>query len=119
MKLRGRLSTLVLIITAGLALVVPSVSALGSQQNPQTGAFGFEGTVPGNPPKQGATITVPTNGQVFTNVPITVAGLCPSGLLIKVFSNNVFVGSTMCNNGSFTLQIALFAGTNDLVAKDF
>lgn len=119
MKLRGKVGSIALIIVASFALVSTSASAIGSQQNPQTGAFGFEGTVPGNPPKQGAIITIPANGQTFTNVPITVAGLCPTGLLIKVFSNNVFIGSTVCANGSFNIKVGLFAGRNDLVARDF
>jgi hypothetical protein len=39
--------------------------------------------------------------------------------LVKVFSNNVFVGSTMCSVGSYSLEIGLFAGQNDLVARLF
>ena len=50
-------------------------------------------------------------------MPITVSGLCPSGLLVKIFSNNIFVGSTVCSNGSYSLQVDLFSGQNDLVAR--
>jgi hypothetical protein len=46
-----------------------------------------------------------------------VAGLCKTGLLIKVFSNNVFVGSVTCTNGSYSLKVDLFSGRNDLVAR--
>ncbi len=96
-----------------------SIGALGSQQNPQSGTLGFEGTVLGVPPTQAATIAIPTNGQTFTNIPITVSGLCETGLLIKIFANNVFVGATQCSNSSYSLQVDLFSGTNDLVARDY
>jgi hypothetical protein len=96
-----------------------AVGALGSQQNPQSGTLGFEGTVPGVPPTQAATIAIPTNGQTFTNIPITVSGLCESGLLIKIFSNNVFIGAVQCANSTYSLQVDLFSGTNDLVARDY
>jgi len=103
-----------------LVLTVPmSSTALGSQQNPQTSSLGVEGTIPAPAPTQAATIATPGSGQTFTNIPITVAGLCPSSLLIKVFSNNVFVGSTVCSSGSYTLQADLFSGQNDLVARDY
>lgn len=88
-------------------------------ENPQDGSLGITGTIPSEPPTQGATISNPTNGQVFNNIPITVSGLCPSGLLVKIFDNNVFMGSTMCVNGSYSIQISLFSGRNDLVARVF
>ncbi len=101
-----------------VALLVPlRASALGSQQNPQSTSFGLEGRISSPPPTQAATISTPTNGQVFTSTPITVAGLCKSGLLVKVFSNNVFVGATVCVNGSYTLKVDLFSGQNDLVVR--
>jgi hypothetical protein len=56
---------------------------------------------------------------VFTSSPITVSGLCQTGLLIKIFSNNIFVGSEICTDGSFSLQVPLFSGLNDLVAQSF
>jgi len=101
---------------ACFAFAVPA-SALGSQQNPQSSSVGLEGTVPGAAPTQAATIGVPTNGQVFTSSPITVSGLCKTGLLVKIFSNNIFVGSALCTNGSFSLKIDLFSGRNDLIAR--
>lgn len=83
----------------------------------QSGAIGIQGTIPSPPPSRGATIVVPNNGAIFTDVPITVSGLCPTGLLVKIFDNNVFVGSVVCVNGSYSLQIDLFSGRNDLVAR--
>ncbi len=95
------------------------VSAQAQVENPQSGSIGIEGKIPSAPPTRGATITTPSNGQTFVRTPITVAGLCPTGLLVKIFANNVFVGSVQCSGGSYSLQIDLFAGQNDLVARVF
>lgn len=92
-------------------------AAAATQQ--QSGSIGLQGTVNGKPPSQAPTISSPSNGQNFTSIPITVTGLCQSGLLVEVFTNNVFAGSTECANGSYSLQIGLFNDRNDLTAKDY
>jgi hypothetical protein len=106
-------------IAVGVFILALSHLALAAPppQNPQTGSVGLQGEIPSAPPANGATITVPGNGQNFTTTPITVAGSCPAGLLVEIFKNNVFSGSTPCNGGSFSLQIDLFDGKNDLVAR--
>jgi hypothetical protein len=88
-------------------------------ENPQNGAIGVQGRIPSAPPRTGATIVTPRDGQTFTSIPITVSGLCPAGLLVKIFSNNVFVGSTVCVGGSYSIQVDLFSGQNDLIARVF
>src|SRR3982751_1352453 len=98
-----------LLVSCFLFLVsfTPPAAGLGSQQNPQTGAVGLEGTVKSPPPTQAATIAVPGNGATFKSTPITVSGLCKTGLLVKIFSNNIFVGAATCANGSYSLQADL------------
>jgi hypothetical protein len=86
---------------------------------PQDGTAGLQGTVKTPPPTTAPTIAVPTSGQTFTNMPITVSGTCTTDLLIKIFANNVFVGSALCTSGSYSLQVTLFEGRNDLVARQF
>ncbi len=109
-----------LIISVVLSIGFASqVYAIGSQQNPQSGTMGLQATIPSPPPSQAATIAVPSNGQSFTSLPITVSGLCPSNLLIKVLDNNIFVGSAVCTGGSYSLKIFLFNGLNDLIAQDY
>lgn len=108
----------VMVVTSGV-MSQPVLGAAPQPQNPQLGSVGVEGTIPSKPPSQAPTIVTPRNGQTFTDSPITVAGLCTSGLLVKIFSNNIFVGSVMCENGSYSLQIDLFSGRNDLVARSF
>jgi hypothetical protein len=105
----------------GLLMVIPAgAHAAGSSvTDPQNGSVGLTGTLPGPPPTQGATIESPSNGQSFTTLPVTVDGLCPSGLLVKVLINNVFSGSSECNNGSWSVSVSLFSGSNSIVAIDY
>ena len=110
------------IIAATLAIllgVAPSVQAAIPPPGPSRSSVGVEGTIPSPAPTQAATITTPTNGAVFTSIPITVSGLCKTGLLVKIFSNNIFVGSVMCVGGSYSVQVSLFSGKNELVARVF
>ena len=85
--------------------------------DPAPGGYGLEATKTQAPPTEGATITVPGNGASFTNSPITVQGICPTDLLVQVYNNNVMVGAVMCENGSFSIEVSLFAGTNELKAS--
>jgi hypothetical protein len=102
-----------------LAGVRLTANAQQPAPGPQNGSVGVEGVIPSPPPTQAATIVSPANGQTFTNIPITVSGLCPNDTLVKIFSNEIFVGSAVCTNGSYSLQISLFSGRNDLVARVF
>lgn len=86
-------------------------------ENPKGNSFGMEGKISAPAPTQGARITSPSGGQNFTTPFITVSGICPSGLLVEVLNNGVLVGSTLCERGSFSIQIGLFPGQNELTAK--
>ena len=97
----------------------PNVRPLIPLLNPedQGNSVGIQGTISAPPPTQAATITTPVNGQNFSNEPIiTVAGFCPDGVDVRIFNNGVFAGSVTCNNGSYTIQIGLFTGENQLSA---
>lgn len=103
-----------------LLCVVPTAAyAAAPTPGPQQGSAGLQGTVKTPAPTSAPTIATPSNGQSFSKMPITVNGLCSSGLLVKVFANNIFIGAAMCNNGSYNLQADLFDGKNDLVARQF
>jgi len=107
------------LLAAAPTLFSAHASALIPPPGPSSGSSGVQGTVKTPAPTKAATITTPSNGQSFSTMPVTVAGLCTNGLLVKIFSNNVFVGAAECNNGSYTLQITLFDGANELVARQF
>ncbi|HJP96437.1 MAG TPA: PKD domain-containing protein [Candidatus Saccharimonadales bacterium] len=115
MQKLGRITSS-LVAALALCLLPGSAQAL---TNPQDNATGLTGAVASAAPSTPPTITTPTNGQTFTNVPITVSGLCKTGLLVKVFDNNVFMGSAICQNGSYSIQIDLFSGENDLVVRQY
>lgn len=112
---------LLLVVSFSLAaffLVLGAQPTSAQSTDPvQSGSVGLTGTISSPPPTVGATITLPTNGQTFTEVPVPLRGLCPAGLLVKLFKNNVFAGSVQCENGSFELSIDLFTGTNELIAR--
>lgn len=108
-----------IVFGVGLLVMAGYASVSAQSPNPQDGAIGVQGTLSSPPPTQAATISVPTNGQGFSTLPVTVSGLCPNDLLVKVFKNNVFAGSVMCSNGSYSLVIDLFNGQNELVARVF
>lgn len=86
---------------------------------PKPGSYGVGAIKEQAAPTQPATITTPGNGSSFSTSPITVSGICPNGLLVQIYNNGVMVGSVLCNNGSFSLQVSLFAGTNELSAIVF
>lgn len=113
-------------ILIGVCLLVALLTAQSTaainkipEPKPKPGSYGLEATKPKAPPKRGATITTPGNGASFSTSPITVRGICPTGLLVQIYNNNVMVGSTMCKSGSFSLKVSLFAGKNKLSAAVF
>jgi len=110
-------------VAIGVSLVVLLIAArpaaaLNQLPTPpdQPGAYGLAATKTQEPPTQGARITTPGNGASFANSPITVSGLCPNDLLVQVYNNGVLAGSVLCKNGSFSMRVSLFAGTNELSA---
>jgi len=107
-------------LLALFAFVQP-VSAINQipTPEPQPGAYGLAATKTQAAPTVGATITTPGNGGSYANSPITVSGICPTDLLVQIYDNGVMAGSVMCINGSFSLQVSLFAGVNELSASVF
>lgn len=89
-------------------------------ENPQEGSVGLNAVVPGNAPTEAAVIELPSNGDTFGDNPILVRGSCLSGLLVQIYRNGVFVGSTVClDNDTFELNVDLVNGQNVLVARVF
>ncbi len=115
----GPLMALLLIVGALLAGFTVSAYA-GASPLPQASSVSLTGVMPENPPTTAASITYPTNQQVFQTTPVTVSGTCPSGTIVEIFKNNIFAGSTPCNNNStFSVQIDLLYGSNTLTAVDY
>jgi len=108
-------------VVAALGLLVQPAHAIVQipDPEPKPGSFGLAASKTQAPPTQGATISTPGNGAGFTNSPITVTGICPNGLLVQLYDNGVMVGSSICNGGSFSMQVSLFAGANELTVTVF
>src|SRR5947208_1368384 len=117
MKTNKRLIGVVLGLIAIVAMPRSVFAQSSPPQNPQSGSVGLQGQISAPPPSVGATISIPRDGQSFTTLPVTVSGICPKDLLVKLFKNNVFGGSVQCKNGSYSLLIDLFSGQNELVAR--
>jgi hypothetical protein len=98
----------------GISLIEANAATISNSSS-----VGLQGTIPSSPPTSAATISSPGNGTNFTNSPININGICQTGLLIKILDNNVFVGSALCVNGTYSLQISLFNGQNQIIAQDF
>jgi hypothetical protein len=97
--------------------VAPAASAVAQSTQSKNGTAGIQGTIPSPPPKTAATIASPSSGRTFQSTPIDVNGLCTTGLLVKLFSNNIFVGAVQCEKGSYSIKIDLFGGENTLIAR--
>lgn len=114
-----------IVMLVGLLVAVAAPSKVLAQitplptPDPKPGGYGLQATKTQAAPTEGASITVPGNGASFTESPITVQGICPDGLLVQIYNNNVMVGAVICENGSFSVQVSLFIGTNDLKAVVF
>lgn len=74
-------------------------------------------------PTQPAHINSPAGGSELTANPVNVSGSCQSAdpqHIVKIFSNDQFVGSTLCTNGgTFSVEVDLFSGQNTLIARTF
>ena len=82
--------------------------------------FNVQAKVKGIPPASPAVITSPTEGAIFQEVPIDVAGTCPLDSYINLYRNNFFSGTVLCDaGGNFHLQSDLFIGANQLQARVF
>lgn len=107
-------------LSAAAALILAPAGSTLAQSDPiQEGSVGIEARIPSDPPTEAPIITIPRNGQSFSQLPITVAGVCTNGLLVEIFRNGVFAGAEDCSGGSFSLQIDLFDGRNDIIARHY
>ena len=76
--------------------------------------------VAGNPPTVGADITYPANNTITKSPQLQVVGTCEAALLVAVYNDGTFVGSTICKGaGDYTVTIQLNVGLNILQAQDY
>jgi hypothetical protein len=109
-----------MIALVGAVLITLSFRVLvtAAPPGPEASSVGLTGTMPAKPPETAATITTPKAEQHFSTSPITVAGTCPTKTLVEIFKNNIFAGSSPCEeDGTYSLQIDLLYGKNVLTAQ--
>lgn len=110
-----------LLFAVGIALSFFTVHAADlswTRPLPAEGSIGITGTMPGKPPTTGATIKTPSNGQHYTTSPIEITGSCPANMLVELFRNDIFAGSTICDEkGTFKITIDLLSGANTFIAR--
>ena len=76
--------------------------------------------VAGPAPTVAATISSPSDGSRFSDVPVTVTGTCPTNTYVSLFRNNVFSGVSLCDGtGNWQVSTDLFVGVNQLIARDY
>lgn len=107
-----------LLVMVGLALAISTVAA--APPGPAAESIGLNGEMPGPPPDTAAVITSPRTGQRFGTTPVTISGTCPKGTLVEIFKNDIFAGSSPCDDsGKFSMDIDLLIGQNILIARVF
>ncbi len=106
----------ILLLVVGLSLI--AYTATASSPPPQSSSIGLSGIMPGKPPTVAAVIKSPGSGSHVTISPVTVSGTCPAGNLVEIFKNDIFAGSTSCDNsGNFSMDIDPLIGQNSLIAR--
>ncbi|MDX2776455.1 PKD domain-containing protein [Streptomyces caniscabiei] len=104
-----------LAILTGLTLNVPIAHAQTT-----SGDITVDGVVSGPPPATAPTIEEPAPNTTFSTKSATIKGSCIAGLIVKVYRNNFFAGSALCQpDGTYSLSIDLFVGENTLVTRQF
>jgi hypothetical protein len=112
--------SLVIGVLAALLITAPA-HALNPTPipTPKSSSYGLEATKTQSPPETPPTISTPGSGASYGTSPITVSGVCQTDLLVQVYNNGVLAGSIICTNGSYTLQVTLYLGQNDLTAFQY
>ncbi len=83
-------------------------------------AYRTYAVVPGAAPDQAPTIDNVQSGLIRTTAePLTVAGSCQTGTMIRVYKNEILAGAVFCQNSAYQLPIDLFIGNNSLVARAY
>lgn len=77
----------------------------------------LSGVVSAPPPKQKPVITNPASGQRYKSRTALISGQCVTNLIVDIYINGIFAGSTICANDLFRLNVSLFPGENVITSK--
>jgi len=84
-------------------------------------SYSVKAKVAAAPLTEPASITSPSDGDIFKTKPINVAGACPSDSYVKILRNSEFAGVALCDNATktYALQVDLVPGSNQLESHVF
>lgn len=108
---------LFMMLLTGVVVAAMATQTLADDVYSEPSGYTIYGVIEQPPPTTPAQILHPTSGQRFSATPITVDGTCPQGTLVAIYKNEVMAGTTLCQQGKFSLNVDLFAGRNDLIAR--
>lgn len=112
----------ILLFFLALFLLLPLfvAQAAAASPGPSSSSVTVSSIVYGPPPATAPTIDGPTNGRQFTSSQQVVNGTCTVGLMVRVFKNSTFAGSTICaSGGTYSILLNLTVGSNELVARQY
>ncbi len=108
---------LLLLTMVGASLTTFTSTAFLASPGPETVTIGLSGTLPADPPTVVATLATKDNRDRYTSTPVGLHGSCTEGMLVEIYKNNIFAGSTVCkNDGTYDVDIDLLIGQNVLTA---
>lgn len=85
-----------------------------------SGTTNVQGLVAGPPPSTPPTIENIPQKTTFSTKSIHLKGSCIADLIVKIYRNNIFAGSTLCQaDGTYSLWIDLFVGKNVILSRQF
>lgn len=106
-----------LLVLLAVGIVLTTFTTYAQSPGPESGSIGLSGTVPGKAPTVAATINTPNDQQRFSISPIKISGTCPKNILVEIFKNDIFAGSTACSDaGIYSMDIDLLIGKNTIKA---
>lgn len=113
MRIRGNIPLLSLLAAALLGLGFCGARALAEDYN-------VNAVVPYATPNQAATVDSPVSGAVVHDAQQTVSGTCQTASppnVVSVWRDGQLLGSAACLGGSYSLNVVLQLGQNNLVVR--
>ncbi len=113
----------ILLVLCGLVMTLINLSvpsAATADTASDTGGISIGGRVAGPPPALAPSITDPVSGHHFGQAHVEAKGSCVASMLVVIAGNGTDRGSAVCaEDGTYFLSFDLFAGPNDLVARQY
>jgi hypothetical protein len=100
-------------------VILAVLSPLNSIAESDSGSVGLAGRVNTSPPNVAPVIVLPKDQVHHSESQITISGTCQNDLLIKIYINSIFGGAVICTSGEFSIEVNIFSGKNEIIARSF